>query len=156
MSTPVRDHQKSQVYAAEQVLRAIYDNGAQTPVTLRGVTLQLEPEDRFTSLADVQIYLDRVTSHPEVIEALGHRGRITVRERRGDRFAHYQYRDQVIAINTSNTGWGLRELVALHEIAHAFVPGGKHGPEFVATFVTLVGIIIGPQAALALRLLLDE
>ena len=83
MSTPVRDHQKSQVYAAEQVLRAIYDNGVQTPVTLRGVTLQLEPEDRFTSLADVQIYLDRVISHPGVIEALGPHPRITVRERKG-------------------------------------------------------------------------
>lgn len=154
MSTAtVRDTHRSRVYAAEQMLRRVYDTG--TTVTLHGITLQLEPEDRFSTLAAVQIYLDRVVSHPDVIAALGPHPRITVRERKGDRFAHYEYDTHTVAVNTSGTGWALRELVVLHELAHAYTPGARHGAAFTAAFITLVDAVLGPQAALALRLALD-
>mgnify|MGYP007086296943 CR=1 FL=1 len=35
-------------------------------------------------------------------------------------------------------------------------PGHRHGPAFADAFITLVGIVIGPQAALALRLSLED
>lgn len=157
MST-CRDQQKARVYGAEQTLRAMYDRGTGSPIQLQhGIVVQLEPEDRFTSLADVQIYIDRVTSHPDVIAAYGHRGRVTVRERKGGKWAHYENDNKVIAINTSETGWALREIVILHELAHAFNcgRGAAHGREFRQTFIGLVEIMMGPQAALALRLLFD-
>lgn len=154
MTAPARDTHRSRVYGAEQMLRGIYDSGG--AVTLQGIPLQLEPEDRFTSLADVQVFIDRVISHPEVIEALGPHPRITVRERKGQKFAHYEHDANQVAINTTGTGWGLRELVVLHELAHAYTPGHRHGPAFADAFLTLVGIVIGPQAALALRLSLED
>ena len=154
MTALVRDTHRSRVYGAELMLRGIYDSGG--AVTLQGIPLQLEPEDRFTSLADVQVFVDRVISHPGVIEALGPHPRITVRERKGETKAHYEYDTNQIAINTTGTGWGLRELVVLHELAHAYTPGHRHGPAFTDALLTLVGIIIGPQAALALRLALED
>jgi len=153
--TRPRDYQRAKVYAAEQALRFAYDHPADT-ITIAGVTLSLEPEDRFASLADLRVYVDRVIYHPEVIATFGFAGPVGVRHRKGAAKAHYQHHDAVIAVPVTGSGWALRELVVLHELAHHLAPGAQHGPEFTAAFVDLVQIIIGPQAALALRLLLHE
>lgn len=154
MTASVRDAQRSRVYAAENTLRWLYDHPAASH-EISGVTLQLEPEARFASLDSIAAYLNRVVSHPAVIAAVGHRGPIGVRERKGDRQAHYEAGSSSIAVHTGGTRWALRELVVLHETAHHYTsmePTG-HGPEFASAMVTLINAVIGPQAALALRLL---
>lgn len=44
----------------------------------------------------------------------------------------------------------------LHEIAHALSGGSTHGPEFAATLVALIETVMGPQTAMALRLLYTQ
>lgn len=154
MTAATRDVQKSRVYCAEQRLRWLYDHPASSN-EIGGVVVQLEPEARFAGLDGVAAYLDRVVSHPAVIAEFGHKGRIAIRERKGQRMAHYETDTATIAINTSGSRWGLRELVVLHEVAHHYSPGdgGDHGPRFAEVMARLVELIMGPQAALALRLL---
>jgi putative metallohydrolase (TIGR04338 family) len=50
----------------------------------------------------------------------------------------------------------LRELVVLHEVAHHFdiTDGPTHGPTFLDIYLTLLDLVMGPQMALALRILL--
>ena len=147
------DAQRSRVYSAEKTLQWFYDHPASSH-DVGGVVVQLEPEARFASLDSITAYLDRVVSHPAVIAEFGHRGRIMVRERRGEKMAHYESATATIAVNTSGTRWALRELVVLHEIAHHYArTGPAHGTEFTATLTLLIELVMGPQAALALRLL---
>jgi putative metallohydrolase (TIGR04338 family) len=149
----VTDAQRSRVYSAEKTLRWLYDHPASSH-DIGGVAIQLEPEARFASLDSVAAYLDRVISHPAVIAEFGARAPITVRERRGEKSAHYEPNTATIAINTTGTRWSLRECVLLHETAHHYSrTGSPHGPEFTATLTRLIELVMGPQAALALRLL---
>lgn len=151
-----RDHQRSKVYAAENTLRWLYDNGTGR-VELAGTILQLEPEARFAGVESIQVYVDRVLSLPVVVERFGRHDRVTVRARKGGKSAHYEYDTRTIAVHLEGSRWALRELVLLHEIAHAVSSeSSRHGPDFAATLVELIGIVMGPQAALALRLLHAE
>jgi len=154
VNTAARDAQKSRVYSSERTLRWLYDHPAASH-EVNGVTVQLEPEARFASLDSVAAYVDRVVAHPAVVAEFGHRGRISVRERKGERKAHYEPATATIAINTTGTRWALRELLVLHEVSHHYVPATEsdHGARFTSTMVRLVELIMGPQAALALRLL---
>lgn len=150
------DAQRSRVYGAEKTLQWLYDHPASSH-DVGGVVIQLEPEARFASLDSIAAYLDRVVSHPGVIAEFGHRGRIQVRERRGEKSAHYESDTATIAVNTTGTRWALRELVVLHEIAHHYAhTGPAHGELFTATLTRLIELVMGPQAALALRLLYAE
>jgi hypothetical protein len=149
----VTDAQRSRVYAAEKTLRWLYDHPASSH-EIGGVIVQLEPEARFASLDSVAAYLDRVISHPAVIVEFGPSAPIKVRERRGEKAAHYEPNTATIAINTDGTRWALREIVLQHEIAHHYSrTSPAHGPEFTATLTRLIELVMGPQAALALRLL---
>jgi putative metallohydrolase (TIGR04338 family) len=150
----MRDNQKSAVYSAEQQLRWVYDVSKGGTAEVGGVALQLESETQFTSLKDIQAYLDLVHVHPGVIARFGQFGRVFIRERKGDRFAHYS--NGVIAINSAGRGWGMRELVVIHELAHHYSPARGHGPQFTDTFVTLLEILVGSQAALAMHILQRE
>jgi putative metallohydrolase (TIGR04338 family) len=52
----------------------------------------------------------------------------------------------------------LRELVVLHELAHHVTwlcnsGAASHGPEFVGNYITMLDRVMGPQAALAARLI---
>lgn len=154
MTATVRDVQQSRVYAAENTLRWLYDHPAASH-EIGGVTVQLEPEAKFANIDSIAAYLNRVVSHPAVIAAVGHRGPIAVRERKGDRMSHYEPLMATVAVNTCGTRWALRELVVLHEIAHHYTTQApaSHGPEFASAMVMLINAVIGPQAALALRLL---
>ncbi len=78
------------------------------------------------------------------------------RARAGAGKAHWQAPDQ-IALPEPEHGvpWALRETVLLHELAHhvAFHSdgGADHGPSYVSRMLELVGQVLGPEAALALR-----
>ncbi len=156
--TRSRDDQRSKVYAAEQSLRWIYNHALDSGlVELSGVSLQLEPEARFGDLASVQAYVDRVTMMPAVVALFGITGKVVVRERRGSKFAHYQAGEIAIHTEGNNSArWAMREIVVLHELAHHYSRGHQHGPVFTAAYTDLVDIVMGPQAALALRLLYQQ
>ena len=146
-----RDFQRAKLYSAENRLGWMLEHTLRTE--LDGVSLQLEPERRFVNIADIQNYVDRVTVHPGVIGKFGRVGRVLVRERKGGDKAHYERDKQTIAINTTGTRWAMRELVVLHELAHHYAPGDHHGPVFSAALTALIDIMMGPQDALALRIL---
>lgn len=147
-----RDFQRSRVYAAEHQLRWMRDNGCDT-VELGGVTLQLEPEARFGDLGSITRYVDRVLAMPCVVARFGQCPTIKVRHRNGARAAHYERATNTLAVHTSGDRFAMRELAVLHEIAHALTRSdAAHGSLFTAALVELVDIVVGPQTALALRM----
>jgi putative metallohydrolase (TIGR04338 family) len=156
----ITDRHRSRVYTAEATLSRMLENCAASgnpTVTINSVTLTLPPEARFATIADVQRYVDRLLSSNEITNRLGHRPPVTVRARRStaDK-AHYEPDTAVIAVPVSGSARAmLRELV-LHELAHHFDTGdgATHGPEFLDIYLTLLDLVMGPQAALALRILL--
>lgn len=151
----MKDSQQGKVYRAEHILQFMLDNARDNPmVTIEGITLTLPPEAKFSTVEDVRRYVDRVTRMPSVVAAFGEAS-IAVRPRKGTTKAHYQRNTQTIAIPEIGSRWALRELVVLHEIAHHYsrhtLPA--HGPQFVGTLITLLELVMGPEAALLARIL---
>ena len=157
----VRDTQRSKVYAAEQFVRTLFDRAAEhgsRVVDFFGTQLTLPPEGRFASVESVQTYVDSVLNHPSVQRRWPALAPISVRARRGATAAHHERRDgdAVIAV-PARTRWALRELVVLHEIAHHVCDAEPpHGPEFVATFTELAGLVMGPEVEHVLRVVYHE
>jgi len=154
----MRDSQKSLVYESEFVLRDIYRRAAQSGnpmVEMNGAHVTLPPEARFGNVETIQSYVDRVLQMPSVIEAFGESRRVMVRKRKGVTKAHYSLGE--IAIPDTRSQWALREIVVLHELAHHYSPrGAAHGPEFASTFLTLLELVVGPEAALILRMIFAD
>lgn len=155
--TTRRDIQMGRVYQAETILGNMLTNCAKSgnpEVTIGGITVTLPPEARFGSVQSVQDYTNRVLTHPAVMNRFGRPAPISVRARRGTTRAHYEP-GAVIAIPEHGTGWALREIVVLHEIAHHLdtSSGPAHGPDFVDIYLTLLELVIGPEAALVMRLI---
>ncbi len=147
----MRDFQKAKVYGAEFIFRDMLDRALESPqILLGGSTLVLPPEAKFSAPQTVQAYVNRVLSHPGVVERFG-ASQVSVRKRKGTTKAHYHM--GVIAIPDDN--WALRETVILHELAHHF-SRGQHGPGFTAAFLELIGAVMGPQAQLVLRILYGD
>jgi putative metallohydrolase (TIGR04338 family) len=144
-----RDTQRGKVYAAEQFVRTLFDRAAQhgsRVVDFFGTPLTLPPEGRFASVESVQHYVDSVLNHPSVQRQWPALTPIGVRPRRGVTAAHYERGDGVIAVPAQHDRWALRELVVLHEIAHHVCDAApQHGPQFVATFTELAGVVMGPE-----------
>lgn len=153
--TTTRDQQRSRVYEAEYELRDFFDNAHNGfPVEIGGSVVALPPEARFSSPETVQAYVDRVLSHPAVVDKYG-ATTLTVRKRKGTTRAHYMRAGAEIAV--PDTKWALREIVVLHEVAHHFSPlAMAHGPSFTKTLLWLLDTIMGPEAAFALRVLYYE
>lgn len=153
-----RDHQVGKVYASEQIFRDYLELALDNPqVNIAGSTLVLPPQAKFSTAFTAQAYVNRVLSHPGVVERWG-KTTVTVRERKGrsDIVAHYERDKQVIAV--ADHGEALCEAVILHELAHHFDTsnGPGHGPGFTATMLELVGMVMGVQAELVLRILYGE
>jgi putative metallohydrolase (TIGR04338 family) len=152
-----RDSQRSKVYAAEGFVRLLFDRAAKhssRAIDFFGAQLTLPPEARFASVRSVQLYVDSVLGHPGVRERWPHAEPLEVRARRGVTAAHYERRDNAaaIAVPDRTSSWALRELVVLHEIAHHLCSAEPpHGPEFVATFCELAGMVMGPEVQHVLR-----
>ena len=153
----VRDTQRAKVYAAEEFVRTLFDRAAEhgnRVVDFFGTQLTLPPEGRFASTVSVQRYVDDVLELAAVREGWPDSGPLAVRARRGVTAAHYERLDDGagIAVPQGRTTWALRELVVLHEIAHHLCSAEPpHGPEFVATFCELAGVVMGPEVAHVLR-----
>jgi putative metallohydrolase (TIGR04338 family) len=153
-----RDFQRAKVYAAENILARMYDRAAESgspEVSLHGVTVTLPPEAKFGCVDSVQVYIDRVMAMPTVVAAFGGKSTPAVRHRQGTRAAHYC--NNTIAIPTDRDGrWAMRELVVLHELAHHLAWGDRHGPRFVSSFITLLGLVLGPEIELLARMLFTD
>lgn len=134
-----------------------------------GASLTLPPEARFSSSETVQRYVDDVLAHPAVRERWPGVSPLRVRARRGHTAAHYECtadadgRDEaraaaIIAVPERGTSWALRELVVLHELAHHLAPDDEvaHGGAFVSRLLDLVDGVVGPEAALLLRITMHD
>ena len=161
-----RDGQRAKVYDAEHLVHRIFDRSEKYPtVDVAGSRLTLPVERRFASSDSVQDYVDRVLALGWV-RAQWSRAAVPVRvrERVGDAQAHYERPTAVIAVpgHRANRAWALRELVVLHELAHhladdfAHRAEPQHGGEFVDRLLILVDGLVGPEAALLLRITMLE
>lgn len=139
------DPQKRATYRAEERLHRWLETAGPT-VTVDATAYTPEIEERFSSPADIQRYVDAVLGH------LGDVRAVTVRARRGNTKAVYA--DGVIAIPPLAVGgsWALRGSVVLHELAHHLTAGDGHGAEFRATFIRLLEDIGKPVWAELLHL----
>lgn len=148
----------SAVYAAEDQWSAVLDRGGQ--VDFFGSRLDVPMQRRFGDIASVQAYVDGVLGLPAVRTAYPSAGPVRVRERSGQRRAHYEPATATIAVPMRHL-WAGRESVVLHELAHHLacsigVPASTtgrrwHGSEFQSAMCALVTEALGPQAALLLR-----
>lgn len=127
-------------------------------VELHGSQLTLPAERKFASVESVQRYCDRVLALDWVrTNWEGAAIPVRVRARAGTTAAHYEAAGAVLAVPLHSRGraWALRELVVLHELAHHLAPRARdlapHGPEFCTRYLDLVEGVIGPEAALVLR-----
>lgn len=150
------------MYAAEEFVRTLFDRAAEhssRAVDFFGEQLTLPPEARFGSVASVQRYVDDVLDLPGVRAQWPSVDRIAVRPRRGATAAHYESVGGlgVIAVpaggDRANSGWALRELVVLHEVAHHLCADTSpaHGRGFVTIFCALATTVMGPEVGHVLR-----
>ena len=162
MAADLRDFQRAKVYDAEHLVHRIFDRSAEYPVIeVAGSHLTLPVERRFGTIDAVQSYAEGVLALG-CIRSTWDRAVVPVhvRERAGARQAHYQRVRSVMAVPgyRAGSGWALRELVILHELAHHLAPDLEvaHGGAFVDRMITLVDGVIGPEAALLLRVTMAD
>jgi len=154
----LRDFQRSKVYDAEHLVHRIFDRSADYPVVqVAGSHLTLPVERRFGSIEAVAHYVEQVLALGWVRAAWDRSNSpVLVRERSGAAQAHYQRAGSIMAVPgyRAGSGWALRELVILHELAHHLADDIEiaHGGAFVDRLLTLVDGIVGPEAALLLRI----
>lgn len=164
-----RDTGRAAFYAAEKLVHNLFDRaGTSHTASIGGTTLTLPAEAKFASVASITRYVGDVLAMPSVRRTFERADvPVTVRARRGHRAAEYRTSGQPglaelggeIAIPDSAAGtWALRELVVLHELAHHLDASGgpAHGRGFVDTLITLVGLVLGPEAEFAYRVLLSD
>ena len=159
-----RDTQRSRVYEAEHLVHRIFDRSVDYPVVeVAGSHLTLPMERKFAAIADIQRYVEAVLDLQWVRRAWPRRAAlaVAVQERTGAAQATYLRNGCVMAVpaHRSGSSWALRELVILHELAHHLAADGEpdHGPAFVDRLITLVDGIVGPEAALLIRItMLDQ
>jgi putative metallohydrolase (TIGR04338 family) len=158
----MRDDQRSRVYTAENMVRRHLDlaaGGART-IHVAGSVLTVPAEQVFRDLPAVRRYASRLTSAAPMAQRWPRAARVGFRPRRGAKRAHYDSAAHVIALPPAERGgsWALRELVVLHELAHAVTAGADppHGPDFAAAFLELVETAVGPEVAFLLRHAFDH
>ncbi|GAC1527439.1 MAG: TIGR04338 family metallohydrolase [Marmoricola sp.] len=151
-----RDIQRAKVYAAEDLVARILDHTGvvAAQIELHGSTLVLEQERRFGTLEAVQAYVTAVQGQPWYRQRYPNIAPLTVRHRRGNHAAHYDPAQHEIAVHYSEragAAWSLREMIILHEMAHAATDGVSHDPRFAAEFIKHVRQVIGESVAFLLR-----
>lgn len=162
-----RDDQRGRLYGAESTLRQLMLWSNDTPGAMAalpfGVSVPLPPEAKFGNLESIQRYVETVLTTGSVVATFGRHPVPGVRERRGQQRAHYETDGtrHAIAIPDGRPAWVMRETVVLHEVAHHLDRDlgdqhGAHGRSFANTFATLLGLVMGPQAELAMRVLYDS
>jgi putative metallohydrolase (TIGR04338 family) len=146
------------VYAAEADFRALLDSAEKYEnwdYEFYGYKMQLPRERKFADLESIQRYLDMVMELPQV-KARWSRETPKVRPRSNGAFAHYEPATNQIAICVMRGERGaMRELLVLHELAHA-LERDKHGPRWRGALIFLVQECVGHEAAMVLGAFLDQ
>lgn len=164
------DRQRQRVYDAERRVCDQLDFAARgaSIVAVAGSTIAVSPDIRFGSLQAAGRWLAELRARAWFAArwpgAADHP--LIVRARRGRQRAHYEAREDggVVAVPVPGnvTGWAMREMVLLHELAHHVVacdvapePADQgltapHGCEFAAVMLQLVDGVLGPEARLLL------
>lgn len=156
------DRGRARLYSAEALVHSIFDNAAAgaSQLTIGGTTVTVPAEARFATVESMQRYADSVLAMAPVAALVGgDAGSVRVRARRGVTAAHYERANATIAVPMqSEARWAQRELVLLHELAHHLDRGSgpAHGPDFVRGYVDLAAIVMGPEAALIMRITFAE
>ena len=151
-----RDTDRALLYSAEQTFRAMLDHQHEiSTVLLAGSQVYVPQERRFADLVNMQRYVARVYDVANIYGLVP-----TVRSRRGNAKAHYEVDEHTIAVPTDKH-WAMREVVLLHEIAHASAPTQTHGTDwhnktFRREFARLVGLMMGPEGQFILSVLMME
>ena len=156
----MRDQQRQRVYDAEHQVRRQLElaaAGART-VSVASSTIVLPLEVRFGSLDAAQRYTDAVCFGRDFRRRFPNAAAapLRLRARRGNLAAHYDAPGTIALHEPEHgSGWSLREMVLLHEIAHHAVhhdrPGAPdHGPGYAGVFVHLVAQTMGPETGLLL------
>lgn len=140
------------VYGTEFEIRDLLRNSEKSEVfsyDFYGHKMQLPRERNFADLASIQAYVTAVCSLAQVRRAFPNLRPPTVSERRGAAYADYTPMKNEIRIHTKDRDhrWAMREIVVLHELAHACAVVDDHGPRFRGAFVYLVGEAMGPELA---------
>ena len=153
-----RDGQRSRVYRAEAAWELQLDAARRGAPLARvaGSALVLPAERRFGTMEAAEQYVRGVLALPEVVTVVGTVDPPALRTRRGSRAAHWEPPGTIaLPVPVHGEPWALRESVLLHELAHhvadarGLAPG--HAAPFPALLLLLVGAVLGPEAALALR-----
>lgn len=141
--------QQQKVYDAENEFCGFIDNAWQSPLVQLGPVAVLVPAERkFRSVNEVNMFIvelgRRLSFHaPRVV------GKV------GQEYALYDPSTHVMAI-PSGGHWALRETVILHELSHAVSQdrdSAGHGPKFTRTFLNIIDVIMGDDAALLMTAL---
>lgn len=156
MTGRARDTHRAAVYAAEDQWSALLDRGG--VVDFFGSRIDVPAQRRFGDVAAVRRYVDGVLATDIVTARFPLAGPVIVRERAGQRSAHYEPATATIAIPMAAT-WAAREAVVLHEVAHHLAcsedpgvgPQPWHGARYRAVMCGLVAEGVGEPAALLLR-----
>ncbi|MCU1623032.1 MAG: hypothetical protein JWL79_1877 [Frankiales bacterium] len=148
---PLRDVQRSRVYAAEDAwgLRLDAARRGAVQASIAGSSVVLPAELQFGTLEAADDYCRRALE-PWAVPA------VALRERRGHGRAHWEAPGTIaLPVPAHGTPWALREAVLLHELGHhlAFHLDGSalHGSAFTGRMLELVEAQLGAEAALALR-----
>ena len=156
----MRDAQRQRLYDAEQQVRRQLEfaaAGART-LTVAASTVVLPLEVWFGSLEAAQRYTDAVRATAAFAQRfqVAARTPLRLRSRRGGNHAHYEA-PGTIALHEPpyGSGWSLRELVVLHEVAHHAThhdldPQPPHGPAYAGAMVHVVTGAMGPEVGLLL------
>jgi putative metallohydrolase (TIGR04338 family) len=140
------------LYRAEHMVWDLLDSQYDCPTTtIYGSTITVPLERRWADLQSLQAYVSRLSPTTRV------------RTRQGADQAHYDPTNDTIAVCTrrteaDRTPWSLRQLVVLHEVAHALTryDPDAHGPAFVSAFLSLVLQEMGPEAHFLLAAMFYE
>ena len=149
--------QTKQVYSAERAVRGVLDRVAASEdpitVTVAGSSLVIPLERKFGRIEDIQCYVDRVCDKVGCTPP-------RVRPRKSIKSAHYQGGEIAIPTNENQaagkSGWAMREIVVLHELAHHLTRGDSHGGQFVGAFLKLIREFMGQETWLLALMSFDE
>ncbi|MEX2289964.1 MAG: TIGR04338 family metallohydrolase [Mycobacteriales bacterium] len=157
--TTSRDSQRARVYRAEDAWAARLDAARRGAAlaTIGGSALLLPAERRLGALPAARDYAARVVALPEVVAVFGAVRPPSLRTRRGVRAAHWESPGTIaLPVPVHGEPWALRETVLLHELAHHLAEStGRargHRPPYPSVVLLLVQLVLGDEAALALRI----
>lgn len=157
-----RDSQRSKIYDVQHLVMRVFDRAADFPtMEVAGSHMTVPVERKFASIENVQSYVDAFLALSWVRETWPRAViPVKVRIRAGDQAAHYERQSATMAVpgHVGGTAWAMRELVILHELAHHLDPTGEpaHSAEFAGILLDVIGEIIGPEAALLMRVTMGD